>query len=316
MWRRFLWCVVVGSALLIGDLNVNPERNELICWNGSLCWEDDGAVPARMPDKDRCPSVSMLTSNVSLIANAGGKQNYVNGLPLRSQLIELISFSNRKYGRRITERCAGENRISHWIVGSLADRDLLRFNEIGNFVTGSGDNIRQGPQAEVLVRSRSWHFPGVFQRKHRTELDQVLTQHEALGAFVESVEIYPWTLIQPHNFGLLLINAPLQYSDTHKSYADKYFCQSRKPDVKEPFVAMGVAAVVFIIGSGFCWGGYGNCSAQRYIGFNIAGVLLVCASPLFAMLITHRLFWGDWWPFFGPLTSHLSMLPHTLGICV
>jgi len=77
-------------------------------------------------------------------------------------------------------------------------------------------------------------------------------------------------------------------------------------------ILYGAAAIaVWLLGRAESYGSVKGQIALCTLAFVIASA----AFPA-AMLIGHRLFFGDWWPFFGPLASRNAMLASGFGISV
>jgi hypothetical protein len=116
-------------------------------------------------------------------------------------------------------------------------------------------------------------------------------------------------------FGLLVIDEPLQNAHYYQSAAKndrEYSSYALKPAIKACLVAGGILCGLAAIAVGLLWAGERNCSVKRQIALCALGCIVTATAPAIALLISHRLIVGDWWPFFGALSS-ISMLPHSFG---
>lgn len=117
---------------------------------------------------------------------------------------------------------------------------------------------------------------------------------------------------------LLIVNPILKITDNSKREAK--YDGSDSPYSPENTVKGCLTDLFIIFGMAFgggwlLWIACGLRNLCTQITLWLAGTLIIFGAAPAGMLIAHRLFFGDFWPFWGPL-ARLSMLTHGRGVGV
>ncbi len=112
-----------------------------------------------------------------------------------------------------------------------------------------------------------------------------------------SLDINPSAILNTHDRGLLPIDAVLHKPDNNQGNAHKsayYDLYDSSHDIEG---GLATGALAFILSSLACWLiwlAHGRSTLYRQIALYTVGLILALSAPPTAILVTHRLFFGNW----------------------
>jgi hypothetical protein len=177
-----------------------------------------------------------------------------------------------------------------------------------------GSNMEGGRFADVPYLPSNSNVPSriSFVEQERRYGDRML--------IYRLVDRDPRSLIGLHNFGLLAVHPILEIANQKQSaanYSGDYEAQHRRYFTKGAFFAIIVGAGMAFVSAFLGFIAYSRRALWAQIFWWSCSIVIAFVSAPVSVLVTHRLFIGNWGFLFSASFDTLNpVLPHSLGISV